>query len=95
VPADTTVHFFHGLADDVLPHAPAVAAARRLQEMGGDVTADVLPDIGHELHPELIARSIEQLRTFLPRRVWEQALREAPQLATPPADSADGDKAPR
>ncbi|MEY2892138.1 MAG: hypothetical protein RJA98_2046 [Pseudomonadota bacterium] len=87
VPEDTTVHFFHGLADDVISHEPAVAAARRLSELGGDVTADVLPDIGHELHPELMARAIEQLRTFLPKRVWQQALSEAPELAPRAADN--------
>ena len=44
------------------------------------MTADVLPGIGHELHPRLIDHAIEQLRTFLPKKVWQAALSEAPVL---------------
>ena len=77
-PLDTTVHLLHGLADAVIPAAAAIDSAQTLVELGADVTADVLPGIGHELHPTLIDRALEQLRTFLPKRVWEQALREAP-----------------
>ena len=77
-PQDTTVHFFHGLDDRAVPYEPSVGAARRLMALGGDVTADVLPGIGHELHPDLIAKAIEQLRTFLPKKVWRQAAAEAP-----------------
>jgi phospholipase/carboxylesterase len=54
---------------------------------GGDVTADVVPDVGHELHPALIDKAIEQLRTFLPKKVWRQAMSEAPVL--PRAASSD------
>jgi phospholipase/carboxylesterase len=77
-PDDTTHHFFHGLIDTVQHHGPAVDSARRLLALGGDVTADVLPGIGHELHPALIDKAIEQLRTFLPKKVWRQAAEEAP-----------------
>ena len=80
VPEDTTVHFFHGQADAVIAPGPAVAAAEQLRTLGGDVTADVLPGIGHELHPDLLDRAIEQLRTFLPQRVWREALSAAPDL---------------
>ncbi len=78
VPPDTTVHFLHGLQDTEVPHGPAVEAARQLVRLGGDVTADVLPGIGHELHPHLIERAVEQLRSFLPKRAWREALGEAP-----------------
>ena len=49
-----------------------------LVALGADVTADVLPAIGHELHPALIDAAIHQLRTFLPQKVWREALRAAP-----------------
>jgi phospholipase/carboxylesterase len=78
VPQDTTVHFLHGMDDRVVPPGPAVAAARQLVGLGADVTADVLPGIGHELHPHLIERAVEQLRGFLPKRAWREALSEAP-----------------
>lgn len=77
-PVDTTLHLLHGLADEVVPVAPVVDAANQLVLLGADVTADILPGIGHQLHPQLIAKAIEQLRTFVPRRLWREALSEAP-----------------
>ena len=79
-PEDTTVHLLHGMLDRVVPPGPAIDAAERLVALGGDVTADVLPGIAHELHPLLIAKAIEQLRTFIPKKVWREAMSEAPVL---------------
>lgn len=81
-PRDTCLHLLHGLDDAVLPHGSAVAAARRLVALGADVTADVLPQIGHELDPRLIERAIDQLRSFLPRRAWRAAMEAAPVQST-------------
>ncbi len=83
-PADTTVHLFHGSADSVIPAAASVDSAQTLVALGADVTADVLPGIGHELHPALMNRAIEQLRTFVPKKVWQQAMSEAPLLQRAP-----------
>ena len=80
-PEDTTHHFFHGLQDAVVPHRTAVDSAQRLIALGGDVTADVLPGVGHELHSTLIDKAIEQLRTFLPKKVWREASAEAPLIS--------------
>jgi len=80
VPTDTTVHLFHGMADTVIPAAAAVDSAQTLVALGADVTADVLPGIAHELHPLLMDRAIEQLRTFVPKKVWREAMSEAPVL---------------
>jgi phospholipase/carboxylesterase len=87
VPTDTTVHLFHGMADAVIPAAAAVDSAQTLLELGADVTADVLPGIGHTLDPRLIDKAIDQLRTFLPKKVWRAAMSEAPVL--PRAASSD------
>ncbi|MGD9832851.1 MAG: esterase [Piscinibacter sp.] len=81
-PRDTCVHLLHGLDDTVVPHGPAVAAARQLVALGADVTADVLPQVGHELDPRLIERAIDQLRTFLPQRTWRAAFEAAPVQST-------------
>jgi phospholipase/carboxylesterase len=78
VPADTSVHLLHGLADTVMPPAAAIDSAQTLLELGADVTADVLPGIAHELHPLLIEKAIDQLRTFVPKKVWRAAMSEAP-----------------
>jgi phospholipase/carboxylesterase len=79
-PVDTTVHLFHGMEDRVITPGPVIDSAERLVALGGDVTADVLPGIAHQLHPALMDKAIEQLRTFLPKRVWRQAMSEAPVL---------------
>ena len=84
------MHLFHGLADPVIPHGPAVDAAKRLVALGADVTADVLPGIAHELHPQLVDKAIEQLRTFIPRKVWEAAMREAPLISRPASSTELG-----
>ena len=77
-PEDTTVHLLHGTLDRVNPVPFVVDSAERLVALGGDVTADVLPGVAHELHPTLIDKAIEQLRTFIPKKVWRQAMSEAP-----------------
>lgn len=77
-PRDTCVHLLHGLDDTVMPYAASVEAARHLVTLGADVTADVLPGIGHELDPRLIEKAIDQLRTFLPARTWRAAFEAAP-----------------
>jgi phospholipase/carboxylesterase len=77
------VHLLHGLRDVVIPPALPVDSAERLLALGGDVTADVLPGIGHELHPTLVAKALEQLRTFLPKRVWREVMSEAPVISRP------------
>ncbi|MEJ6005860.1 esterase [Paucibacter sp. AS339] len=84
-PHEVSVHILHGQRDPVLPYQDQVHAARRLVQLGADITADVLPDLGHELHPELIERAMQQLRTFVPARLWREA-----QLA-----AAEQDQQPR
>ena len=71
----TTLHLLHGKADPVIPYAHAIAAAERLVALGGDVTADVIPFVGHEINPEIEALLVERLKGYLPRRHWEEALR--------------------
>ncbi|HEY1090775.1 MAG TPA: esterase, partial [Burkholderiaceae bacterium] len=76
-PQDVSLHLLHGLQDGTLPARDQVDAAKRLVALGADVTADVLPDIGHELHPDLIQRALQQLQTFVPARVWREAMQAA------------------
>lgn len=76
-PTDTVIHLFHGMADPVVPARHSVDAGEHLVALGGDVTADVLPKIGHEIPEALMRKALERLQTFIPRKVWEQAVREA------------------
>lgn len=79
-PQDTTIHLLHGMDDAVIPHRHPVESAQRLIALGADVTADVLPGVRHELHPRLVEKAIEQLRSFLPARVWREAMADMPEL---------------
>lgn len=67
-----TIHLLHGKADAVMPYRHAIDAALRLKALGADFTADVLPFIGHELHPELLALAVDKLQHHVPARLWVQ-----------------------
>lgn len=73
-PQDVCVHLVHGLEDQRFPYRHVVDAAQALVDLGADVTADLLPHLDHGLHPALIAKAMEQLRTFIPARLWREAL---------------------
>ena len=74
---DTTLHMFHGKADPVIPYGFTVEAAQHLVRIGADVTADVIPHVGHQVDPAIAEVLIERLRGHLPRRTWEAAMRAA------------------
>lgn len=82
------IHLVHGKEDAAIPARHAVEAATRLLALGADVTADVVPGVGHAPHPALIERALGHLQSFLPRRVWAEALACAPLISTR-ADSRD------
>jgi phospholipase/carboxylesterase len=87
-PPEAVIHLVHGKEDPVVPARHSVEAATRLVALCGDVTADIVPGIAHTPHPELVDRALGHLQTFLPRRVWAEAIAEAPLMATR-ADSRD------
>lgn len=72
-----TLHLIHGKADPVVPYAHTVVAAEHLIALGGDLTADVLPQVGHEITAEVEAVLLRRLKTYVPRRIWEEAMRQA------------------
>jgi phospholipase/carboxylesterase len=80
-PESCTLHLIHGKQDSVIPYAHTVRAAERLVELGADVTADVIPFVGHEINQEVVDLVIERLTTHVPKRYWEAAQSED----TPPA----------
>lgn len=77
-PGSTTVHMLHGKTDAVIPYRYTVEAAHHLRDLGADITAEVLPFIGHELHAEFVARIVNKLTTHIPQRLWADALKAAP-----------------
>ena len=76
-PQDVCIHLLHGVQDEVLPYQPIVGAARELVSLGADVTADVLPGIGHAIDQRLVDKAMEQLRTFVPGKMWREAVLQA------------------
>lgn len=78
-PQAVTVHMLHGKADTVMPYSHTVNGAHRLRDLGCDITADVLPFIGHEIHPDLAELAVTRLTTHIPQHVWAHAMKADPQ----------------
>jgi len=76
----STFHFVHGKQDAVIPYGFTVAGAEQLIALGGDVTADVIPFVGHEINPEIAALIVQRLTTYVPRRTWDAALQAGARL---------------
>lgn len=79
-PEGVCLHLLHGLLDEAVPYRHVVDAAQTWVELGADITADVLPGVGHALDPKLIERAMEQLRTFIPSRLWREAVSQAAEM---------------
>jgi phospholipase/carboxylesterase len=77
VSTEVTLHLIHGKADPVIPYSHTVLASEHLIALGGDLTADVLPQVGHEITAEVEAVLLRRLKTYVPRRIWEEAMRQA------------------
>ena len=78
VPPTATIHLLHGKEDAVVPYRHTVEAAQHLLRVNADVTADVVPFIGHELAEELIGLLLQRLQSHVPRRIWQEAMRDVP-----------------
>jgi phospholipase/carboxylesterase len=89
----TTLHFFHGSDDAVVPAAHARAAMQRIGELQGDATIDIVDDLGHELPAALVDCAIGRLRTHIPHRTWAAALGAVPGLADKLAAQSTGQRA--
>lgn len=68
-----SIHMLHGKTDDSVHYTHTVQAGIRLRDLGGDVTAEVLPFIGHEIHVDLIDLAVHKLSTHIPQQIWDQA----------------------
>ncbi|WP_159875203.1 MULTISPECIES: esterase [Aquitalea] len=74
----TTVHLFHGKSDPVIPYVHSIRAAEHLIALGSDVTAEIEPFIGHQLHEDLLEKAVEYLQSHIPKHVWNEALSDTP-----------------
>ncbi len=72
-PRHTTLHFFHGSEDTVIPAAAAREALQWLGMLHGDATLDIAEGVGHELHPALIDCALHRLHSHIPLRTCQTA----------------------
>jgi len=75
-PGGTTLFLLHGKADQVIHYGYTVEAAKHLAALGADVVADVIPGLGHGIDAEVLRLLIQRLRTHVPKRHWEAAMRQ-------------------
>ncbi len=83
VPTSVTFHLLHGKEDPVIPCRHSVEAAQHLLALGGDVTADIEPFAGHEINEDISRLVLQRLTTYVPRRLWDEALRAAEEEGMP------------
>ena len=74
----TTLHLLHGKRDPVMPYALTLQAAEHMLRLGADITADVLPFVGHEADTRMADCLVRRLRTYVPLRIWREALASDP-----------------
>lgn len=75
-PGGTTLFLIHGKADAVIHYGYTVEAAKHLVALGADVVADVIPLLGHGIDGDVLELLVKRLRTHVPKRHWEAAMRQ-------------------
>jgi phospholipase/carboxylesterase len=80
-PQHTTVHLFHGQADEMVCVDKSRQALSQLAALQGDATLDIAQGVGHELHPALIDCALHRLKSHIPLRTWQAALGAVPRSA--------------
>lgn len=70
----TTIHLIHGGEDRVIDLAHAVAAQEALVNAGGDVTLDIVEDLGHAIDDRSIQLALDHLRFTVPKHYFDEAL---------------------
>lgn len=70
----TTVHLIHGGEDRVIDLAHAVAAQEAIMQAGGDVTLDIVEDLGHAIDERSMQFALDHLRYTVPKHYFDEAL---------------------
>lgn len=70
----TTVHLIHGGDDRVIDLAWAVSAQEALVQAGGDVTLDIVEELGHAIDDRSMQFALERLRYTVPKHYFDEAL---------------------
>lgn len=70
----TTIHLIHGDNDKVIHATHAVDAAEKLLSLGGDVTLDLIDDLGHAIDDRSMKAALDHLRYTVPKHYFDEAL---------------------
>ena len=70
----TTIHLIHGGEDRVIELSHAVAAQEALMREGGDVTLDIVDDLGHAIDDRSMQFALDHLRYTVPKHYFDEAL---------------------
>lgn len=69
-----TVHLIHGGEDRVIDLAWTVKAQEAIQAAGGDVTLDIVEDLGHAIDDRSMQFALDHLRYTVPKHYFDEAL---------------------
>ena len=75
---DTTIHLIHGEYDDVVEVRTAQRGYVALLDAGGDVTLDIVDELGHAIDDRSMKFALDHLRYTIPRRYFDDALSVSP-----------------
>lgn len=70
----TTIHLIHGGEDRVIELSHAVAAQEALIRAGGDVTLDIVDELGHAIDDRSMQFALDHLRYTVPKHYFDEAL---------------------
>ncbi|VYU70597.1 esterase [Metakosakonia massiliensis] len=70
----STIHLIHGDEDRVIELAHAVAAEEALVRAGGDVTLDIVDNLGHAIDDRSVQCALNHLRYTVPKHYFDEAL---------------------
>jgi len=70
----TTIHLIHGGEDRVIELSHAIAAQEALIREGGDVTLDIVDELGHAIDDRSMQFALDHLRFTVPKHYFDEAL---------------------
>ncbi|QIK14963.1 esterase [Leclercia sp. 29361] len=70
----TTIHLIHGGEDHVIELSHAVAGQEALIRAGGDVTLDIVDDLGHAIDERSMQFALDHLRFTVPKHYFDEVL---------------------
>lgn len=74
VATTNTIHLIHGGDDPVIDLAWAVKAEEAVAALGGDITLDIVEDLGHAIDDRSMALALHHLQYTVPKHYFDEAL---------------------